>query len=88
MTWLQLVHDIVMVGLIAVGLMVFATLIVRAIGEEQRRNSEHAMKILDKAMDKLTGTIVKTFKEVMQLEKDEQQKRQKDLQDEIDELWK
>lgn len=84
MDWLTLVHDILMVVLISMGLMAFSTLIVRAIGEEQRRNADHTVKILDKMIDKIVGGI----KDVAKAGQEEVEKKQEKFQKEIDDLWK
>lgn len=98
MTWLQLVHDVVIAIMIIVGAMIFMTLVVRAVGEEQRRNSDHAIKLIDKSMDKIVETTVKAYKQISQLEKEEMGRsreiqnldtqEQEKLRKEISELWK
>ena len=94
MTWLQIVHDIVMAVMIIMGALVFMTLVVRAIGEERRKTDEHTIALIDKSMDKIADAMVRAYKKFSQLEKDEMDEIDKKIEEqdrilkEMDDLWK
>ena len=67
---LQLVNNIGLAVIIGLYLLVFVTMIIRARGEEYRRNEILATKLFDRTTDKLVGAI----KEVAMMFTDSNQK--------------
>lgn len=61
---LQLINNIALAVIIGLYLLVFVTMIIRARGEEYRRNEILVTKLTDRTVDKMVGAIkeiVKTF---------------------------
>lgn len=61
---LQLVNNVALAVIIGLYLLVFVTMIIRARGEEWRRNEILATKLMDRTVDKLVNAIKEITKTV------------------------
>jgi hypothetical protein len=61
---LQLVNNVALAVIIGLYLLVFVTMIIRARGEEWRRNEILATKLMDRTVDKLVDAIKEIAKTV------------------------
>ena len=72
---MEILYGVVMVLVITMGLSTIAYLVIGKIGEENRRNSEYAMKCLDKVFRDIPKTMVQTFTEITKMQEKEQEKK-------------
>ena len=64
MTWLELVNNLGVALIISIMVIAGALVIIRAIGEEQRKNAVMSVKLIDKMFDKLGDTIRDSLSEL------------------------
>ena len=76
MTILELINNLAMLIIGGIMLMAFAILIIRGIGEEQRKNSDHAVNALDKIFAKAGQAATEVVKSINAIMRDEQQRNE------------
>lgn len=73
MTTVELINNVVMVLLIGFMVIVFASVVIKTLGEERRKNYELSDKLLDKAFDRFEKMITKMANNVIsEVKKDKQ----------------
>ena len=85
---MQILYGVIMALVIGFVACVFMWTVIGKIGEEQRRNSDYALKQIDSIFRKLPGLCMDTFKEVKKLEEEQNKEEAKKYEKKQEQLRK